>query len=388
MSKLNFEKFVEDSKKIKLEKSEKDRILHFLKAEMMNESVREKVSPGHILWSTKLYQFKFNFTKPMPIAIIIALLITGGTSFAAQQSLPGDVLYPVKLEVNENVRGWLALSDEAKASLEARLAEERLKEAEKLAVKSELNAEVRAKIEQNFEKHAGRVEARIDKFGSSNAQKALEVNSNFQTSLDAHVKILNNIGVSLDGEVEKELDKLILKVRSEKESRNKTREGHEASVKAEISPFAMQAAEGKAKAVNNKIQEVKKFLNGLKERFGADVVVGAEARLKLAEETLAEGQAELEAGVYGEAFVLFQKAQNIAQEVKLLLNAKVEFEEEPENSPTPSSSVSPSSSPSVSPTAEPSTVNGSVEIDSETEVQQDDNTELRSKSRIRINLGF
>src|SRR3989338_6446139 len=51
--------------------------------------------------------------KPMTIALIIALLIGGGTSFAAEGAVPGDVLYPVKVNINEEIRGVVAFSDTA-----------------------------------------------------------------------------------------------------------------------------------------------------------------------------------------------------------------------------------------------------------------------------------
>ena len=77
----------------------------------------------------------------MPIIIIVALLLGGGgTSFAAQSSLPGDVLYPVKIHVNEAVRSSLTFSTASKASLETELAEARLKETEELAAEGKMNA--------------------------------------------------------------------------------------------------------------------------------------------------------------------------------------------------------------------------------------------------------
>src|SRR3989344_5605445 len=264
MTDFDFKKFIKDSGHIKLEKSEKDSILHYLKALMINEPVRGGGLAGHRLWSTSFYQLKLIFTKPMPIIILIAIILSGGTSMAAERSLPGDALYSIKVGVNENVRGWLALSDEAEASLQAALATERLKEAEKLAVKNRLTAETRVIIEQNFEEHASRVENRVDKFQTGNAKKALEVNSNFQTSLEAHLRILSDIGVSLDGETEEQLSELILKINPRKDGVIKSASENENEIRLEVDePGVRQAAEGKAKASANKIEEVKKFIENL-----------------------------------------------------------------------------------------------------------------------------
>lgn len=56
--------------------------------------------------------------------------------------------------------------------------------------------------------------------------------------------------------------------------------------------------------------------------------IEAEARLKVAEETIAEGKVKLEAKAYGEALALSQKAHRIAQEAKLLLQANKELKVE------------------------------------------------------------
>lgn len=46
-----------------------------------------------------------NIFKKMPVfaAILVAALLGGGTSFAAQGTLPGDLLYPVKVGFNERI---------------------------------------------------------------------------------------------------------------------------------------------------------------------------------------------------------------------------------------------------------------------------------------------
>lgn len=83
----------------------------------------------------------------------LALMVTGGTSYAAQGSVPGDTLYPVKVEVNETVRSAFAFSNEAKAVLQAKLAAERLEEAETLAARGQLNAENATILSSRLQAH-------------------------------------------------------------------------------------------------------------------------------------------------------------------------------------------------------------------------------------------
>src|SRR5437763_954383 len=65
-------------------------------------------------------------------AAFAIVLFGGGISYAAQGALPGEALYPVKVNVTEKVLGWLKVSASSKTAFEMSLAETRLQEAEKL----------------------------------------------------------------------------------------------------------------------------------------------------------------------------------------------------------------------------------------------------------------
>lgn len=68
-------------------------------------------------------------------AVILALFLAGGgTVMASSDSLPGDVLYPVK-RASEKVQAFFTFGDDAKANLHMKFAERRVKEIESLAEK-------------------------------------------------------------------------------------------------------------------------------------------------------------------------------------------------------------------------------------------------------------
>ena len=138
--------------------------------------------------------FTKSMTHPAPIMLIAAVLISGGVSYAAEGSLPGDLLYPVKLGVNEEVGAWAAFSAESSAHWEVKRAERRLEEAETLAAQGNLDVNVSAAIEEKFERHAAKVKDRINKFEAKQDFKAaVDVGSNFEASLKAHEKILDKL---------------------------------------------------------------------------------------------------------------------------------------------------------------------------------------------------
>lgn len=59
------------------------------------------------------------------VVFFVFVLGSGGTSYAAQGALPGDVLYAIKIHVNELVETKLATTQVAKAEVQAVLAERR-----------------------------------------------------------------------------------------------------------------------------------------------------------------------------------------------------------------------------------------------------------------------
>ena len=298
-----FEEIIKKAKKVGLTDTEKSQIRANLLVRM--GGLGRQINQRSLI---------FRVIKPMPIfaSLLVMAMLGGGVSFAAENSLPGEVFYPIKVKINEEVRATLALSAEAKADWEARRAERRLEELEKLAAAGKLNAETKAKIEANFEKHAEKVKERIAKLESkADVKAAADVSSKLETSLRAHGKILKKFSGTAS---------VAVKADAEAHIASTTRAAIELKLASTTHPNVESAAEGKLKAVEHKLQEVRNFM----EKFGT-TTAEAEARLKLAEETIVEGKVKLEAKAYGEAFALFQKAHRIAQEAKLLMQAGKEL---------------------------------------------------------------
>jgi len=70
------------------------------------------------------------------VALIVLSMLGGGTVYASQNSLPGELLYPVKTGI-EDVRLFFAGSSAAKAELNLQFAQTRLEEMSRLAVSNE-----------------------------------------------------------------------------------------------------------------------------------------------------------------------------------------------------------------------------------------------------------
>lgn len=83
------------------------------------------------VWDTAFFT-RLHLSSMSLFTIVAFLLIGGGASLFAQQSLPGDLLYPVKVGVNENLLLAFANSPESETKMQLALLEERVREVETL----------------------------------------------------------------------------------------------------------------------------------------------------------------------------------------------------------------------------------------------------------------
>jgi hypothetical protein len=137
-----------------------------------------------------------NNKKAMQFAVAIAIMVLlgGGTSIAADRALPGDALYAVKVNVNEQVRAALTFSADAKAKLNAQLAEERLREAAVLAAEGKLDAATEAELRSSFQASAAEAQSYIQTVKvSGKAGVAAEINADFVSALEAQAQAMQAI---------------------------------------------------------------------------------------------------------------------------------------------------------------------------------------------------
>ena len=254
--------------KIVFDEYRKKNIRNILIAKIENEeSVKTVTLARHNNQGTNFLNFIFKPLKPMPIfaMLMIMTLAGGGISMAAEGALPGDLLYPVKVNINEEVRSTLTFSEEAVANWEARRAERRLEEAQKLAAKGEVKEEIRIKLEERFEAHADRVEARIEEIQArGNINAAADIASNFETSLKAHERILAEIESENESRsfssAKGKVKPLTAKIKTEIDDVIKARVKLEHRIASEDGkPETKTAAEGKLKAASNVIASVRLF---------------------------------------------------------------------------------------------------------------------------------
>lgn len=122
------------------------------------------------------------------IAVAMAVLIvltSGGTSLAATGSLPGDTLYTIKVNVNEEIQNLVALTPNAKAKVAVTRTAKRLEEAETLSKQGRLTDEKKTILETNIIKHTEVIKQNIATLTSENATATVkEVIQNLESSIE------------------------------------------------------------------------------------------------------------------------------------------------------------------------------------------------------------
>lgn len=109
------------------------------------------------------------------VAFAVLLLVGasgGGIVFAAEQALPGEILYAVKLHVNETLHAGLQFTAEEKARWAVRRLERRMEELKRLEARGEVGAAVDVAVAEKIEAAAREAEIKVESLPAAAAERA------------------------------------------------------------------------------------------------------------------------------------------------------------------------------------------------------------------------
>jgi hypothetical protein len=198
MSKENFNKLIQSAKHIKLSQEKKDfiraRVENFMD---YNPITRTTSSPFSV---PKISVF--NFSKAISFALII-LVASGGTiSYASENTLPGDTLYTVKVNVKEPLEQKLAITPEAKLGVKTKQVEKRLTEAQTLLEKNDTSPEKHKEVEVRVTKQVEEISETITLLQEKgDVETILATTSKLQPVLKAHQEALQEVAHSEDTKI-------------------------------------------------------------------------------------------------------------------------------------------------------------------------------------------
>lgn len=328
----NIEKLLRSVKHTKLTRESKDALRHSVIDFMKEHPVRttEYTRLPERGRSFVFSQFiSINTLQNMTLAIIVALIIGGSTSYAAEGAVPGDFLYPVKVEVNENLRSALALSTGAQAQWDTRVAERRVEEAIVLLSRGDVDDEDDEKLQELFEEHASKAENLIVEIETEgNIEKAIEARTEFEARLRSKQAVLQNLS-EVRSEVRAEIDDLLSSLRTRLDNnvalRSKVRiemEDEDSSVDTDDDTIKVRfesAVEGKEKSFKNKEEEVISYIEKKKEEVSEETYNEARVKVEAAKQIRDSAEEASEEGNYEESFKLYVEAHGLLQEAKLFI---------------------------------------------------------------------
>lgn len=209
--KQSFNKLIETLKDEGLTKTEKRHIKMAVFETIKNPYERV----GVINWQGFFYLVR---SHALAFSLIFIFVFTGaGATLAAENSLPGDPLYGIKIHVNEGFRSALALHPSHEAKWRSEQAQRRLLEAKTLASRGELDEDTQKDLERRFALHTNEARDAIAALEESqNLVGAVDAASSLESILSAQRSILRgNVALSGGGVSEEPL-----KARTQKEFRN------------------------------------------------------------------------------------------------------------------------------------------------------------------------
>ncbi len=147
MNDTQFNKGIEQLKHISLSQSEKQKMLSEITVYADFHAPKTTPKKSVEFWSWSFFQAH----SALAVRALTLVLIVGGTSYMADKSLPGDILYPFKVNVNEPLYGSLLKTEEDKAAWNSNRFIRRLEEAEALARDGKLNESSLAEVERQID---------------------------------------------------------------------------------------------------------------------------------------------------------------------------------------------------------------------------------------------
>lgn len=121
---------------------------------------------------------------------VFALLLVIGVPALAEKAVPGDILYPIKVQVTEEIRSSLNLDPYEKVAWETSRLERRITEARQLAKAGKLTPDVQASVLEAVQAQKQTTENEIATLRTTDAEGASLAQLTYTTMLDVQSSVL------------------------------------------------------------------------------------------------------------------------------------------------------------------------------------------------------
>lgn len=258
------------------------------------------------------------------IVIISVILLLGTTSAFAEKSVPGSVLYGVKIFVNEPVAGVFAFTKEEKTEWKERLVERRLDEAKKLISENKLDEVSRLELENKIKLQVEDFNTKVKELALIKNQSAnsSDLNIRMQASLQAYKNVFDDVSLNenTNETTKQETKKLVDVIQNSSQTVNqeiKTQINTNQSI--DDSSMAYQ----KQKDTEDLLKSVKLSYQKDKIKLSVNIQNQIDSKLSSSEKSIEEGKTLLNTPDYKGAIDKFNLSITTLNSTKLLMLSNV-----------------------------------------------------------------
>lgn len=281
-----------------------------------------------------------NMIKGVSLALSVLIIVGGaGVSYASQDTLPGDRLYKVKINITEEIEETLAITKDAKIQVQANKVERRLSEAQTLVNKKTLSPENKIIVKENLERNVEKITKTIEKL---EADEALNATSKIAPVLEAHRNTLEDKTRGSEEEdlletvnnaikkVEATEEKIIEEINENPEEIERVTENNKTETFKKIEDIKKTQQEA-TKKVGSEIISTEKAITESDIEAVKDLISSEEdvnRKISEAKEYILDAEDKEAKGEYKEALILSQKAKKIVEQIDAYKKIKLAEEKD------------------------------------------------------------
>jgi hypothetical protein len=198
----NFKKGISDLKKLELTSEEKGLLFNNIENYINKNNIIPKKQVSYFV-----NFFSYNHSRFVYMSLFMFVFLGGGVLLASDSALPGEVLYTIKINVAEPLRGVSIVSSVSKIDWETEKIERRIEEFEVLVARNNLSDKDIEKAEKRLENSTDSFNLALQKKEQSGDLSADFARDNLENKIDVHSRVLekleNNSGSTQKNQIAK-----------------------------------------------------------------------------------------------------------------------------------------------------------------------------------------
>lgn len=281
----------------------------------MKKDIRQYVE-GHPIPEQKFSWATLFRTVVAPALFCIAVI--GGGVLAAEGAMPGDVLYPVKVSVNEQIRAAFVSTPEGEARLESEILQRRLAEVEQLAAENQLDARIRLDLERRVQSQINEAQEQIKKLERN--EELNDIKSELNATLRIHGRILKSLS-DRSTTTQEQVREVLRSVEEEVAAEvSEIEEGEDVDAQEDRALLLQATAE-------NRIKETEERMIQVDDEFSETVKEFVQEEMEQLQKMLSDANAELEREEYRAAArqyeIIIEKAIDLRERINAHARLKI-----------------------------------------------------------------